>query len=395
MLFELAVRQVKDYAVFVLDPKGHVLTWNVGAERIKGYAPEEIIGRHFSVFYTRDATDREWPAYELKMAETEGHFEDEGWRVRKDGSRFWANVVITSLRDGGGKLLGFSKITRDLTVRRAQMEAMRQSEERFRLLVEGVTDYGVFMLDPDGMITSWNTGAQRLNGYTRDEIIGKHFSCFYSREDIEAGKPWEELAVARRLGRAEAEGWRVKKDGARYWSRAIVTALYGEGGRLRGFAKVTQDLSEKLHAEELEKAAKNLTDFLAVLAHELRNPLAPIRMAVKVMSRASADDPVQGAMRQTIDRQSANLARLVDDLMELSRITRGTLKIDRSPVDMADVVQTAIETARPVIEEGKHKLRIDMPAKPLIVHGDLARLAQVVTTCSTMPRAIPRMAAPS
>src|SRR5688500_7659359 len=169
-IYRRLVEQAKDYAVFVLDPAGNIATWNLGAERIKGYAPDDIIGKHFSVFYTREAVDAGWPAHELKAAAAEGRFEDEGWRVRKDGSRFWASVVITALRDDNGKLLGFSKITRDLTERKLYEESLRQSEERFRLLVEGVVDYAIFMLDPEGLVTSWNNGAQRLKQYTREEI---------------------------------------------------------------------------------------------------------------------------------------------------------------------------------------------------------------------------------
>src|SRR6185295_433433 len=178
-LFELLVDRVRDYAIFLLDPAGNITSWNSGARLIKGYAPEEIIGKHFSVFYLPDEVTRGWPDHELRVAAREGRFEDEGWRVRRDGSRFWANVVITALRDDSGNLLGFSKITRDLSQRRAQEERLRESEERFRLLVDGVVDYAIFMLDPEGTIVSWNPGAQRMKGYTRAEIIGKHFSRFY------------------------------------------------------------------------------------------------------------------------------------------------------------------------------------------------------------------------
>src|SRR3954469_23508050 len=195
-LFKLMADRVQDYAIFLLDLEGRVISWNTGARAIKQYAAAEIMGRHFSTFYTPADIARNWPTYELKRAMTEGRFEDEGWRVRKDGSRFWANVIITALRDDKGVLQAYSKITRDLTERKNQEESLRQSEERFRLLVEGVQDYAVYMLDPYGAITSWNEGARRITGYQANEIIGKHFSRFYTSDDIEAGKPWTELAIA-------------------------------------------------------------------------------------------------------------------------------------------------------------------------------------------------------
>jgi PAS domain S-box-containing protein len=378
LLFQLIVQQVKDYALFALDPAGRIMTWNLGAQRIKGYAPEEIVGRHFSVFYTPDAVARGWPAEELRLATREGRFEDDGWRVRKDGSRFWANVVITALRDEGGKLLGFSKITRDLTERRLYEEALRQAEERFRLLVEGVVDYAIFMLDPDGVVTSWNAGAQRIKGYARDEIIGQHFSRFFADEDIEAGKPWEELATARREGRAEDEGWRLKKSGERFWARVVVAPLHDADGHLRGFAKVTQDLTDRRHIESLQDAAKEVNEFIATLAHELRNPLAPIRTAVEVMAKVPGSDPAQQAMRDTIDRQSAQLARIVDDMIDIARVTRGAMSLEQAPVDMAEVVRRAAETAAPAIEAARHRLDIELPNEPLTVQGDMHRLTQVL-----------------
>ena len=184
--FRLLVEGVVDYAIFMLDPEGRVTTWNAGAQRIKGYAAEEILGHHFSRFYPPDSIATGWPEHELEVARAEGRFEDEGWRLRKDGTRFWANVVITALRDETGTLHGFSKITRDLTERRMQEEILRHSEERFRLLVEGVRDYAIFLLDPDGRVASWNAGAERMKGYAADEIMGEHFSRFYPPEKIAA-----------------------------------------------------------------------------------------------------------------------------------------------------------------------------------------------------------------
>jgi PAS domain S-box-containing protein len=376
-IYRLLVEQTKDYAVFALDFKGYVRTWNVGAERLKGYRPQDIIGKHFSTFYAQEDVARDWPARELAMASAEGRFEDEGWRVRKDGSRFWANVVITALRDEDGKLVAFSKITRDLTGRRMHEEALRQSEERFRLLVESVTEYAVNMLDLDGAVTSWNGGAQRITGYSREDALGSHFSRFYPEED-RAGLPWEHLALARRTGRVETEGWRVRKNGERFWARVVITALHERDQRLRGFAQITQDLSDRRHIQSLEQAARNVGDFIAVLAHELRNPLAPIRNAAQLMNRLPADHPSQASMREMIERQSAQLTRIVDDILDMARITKGVIAIERVAVDLDRLLDTAVETAQPQVDERKHRLSVQRRAPGTSINGDAHRLTQVL-----------------
>jgi PAS domain S-box-containing protein len=253
--FQLLVAGVRDYAIFMLDPEGLIKTWNAGAQRFKGYAASEIIGQHFSRFYTENDRSASRPALALRTALDEGKFEDEGWRVRKDGSRFWASVVIDPIRDDAGKLIGFAKITRDITDRKAAQEALRESEERFRLLVQGVTDCAIYMLSPAGEITNWNSGAERIKGYTRGEILGKHFSQFYTKEDRASGMPDETLAVATAEGRFEREGWRVRKDGSRFWAHVVVDAIHDDAGTLVGFAKVTRDVTERKHAAEtLERA---------------------------------------------------------------------------------------------------------------------------------------------
>jgi len=249
-LYQLLVESVQDYAIFALDRTGHILTWSAGAARLKGYARTEILGRHFSVFYPHEDVAARKPHRELEEAARTGRLEDQGWRVRQDGTRFWASVVITALYDELGTLVGFAKVTRDLTEQRRETDALRESEARFRLLVESVRDYAIFLLDPSGHVATWNTGAERIKGYDATDIIGQHFSVFYPKERIEEGFPQYELEVATRVGRFEDEGWRIRKDGSRFWANVVITALRNSAGELFGFAKVTRDLTERRAAEE-------------------------------------------------------------------------------------------------------------------------------------------------
>src|SRR5215211_6057919 len=296
--FRLLVEGVKDYAILMLDTEGKVASWNEGAHRIKGYSQQEILGRHFSVFYPEEDVKRSKPERALEIAQEKGTYEEEGWRVRKYGSRFWASVLITALQDEAGGLRGFAKVTRDITERKhaedeiwqlnknlenrveertsqlaaavAELELnqreLRQSEERFRILVEGVSDYAIFMLSPDGSVVSWNEGAERIQGYEASEVIGKHFSIFYTEEDAERGLPEEELRVASTEGRFEEEGLRVRKDGARYQAEVVMTALRDEAGDLRGFSQVTRDITARKEAEEaLRISLRGMADLKAAL----------------------------------------------------------------------------------------------------------------------------------
>ena len=371
------VESTRDYAIFLLDHGGHVLTWNAGAERIKGYTASEILGHHFSRFYTEDAVARRWPEHELAVAATQGRFEDEGWRLRKDGSRFWANVVLTALRDPGGEVRGFSKITRDLSERRRAEESLRHSEERFRLLVEAVKDYAIFMLDPDGRVASWNAGAERIKGYAAHEIIGKHFSVFYPEEARRKKWPEQELSLAREHGRFEDEGPRLRKDGTTFWANVVIAAVFGRDGTLRGFAKVTRDLTDQRRVEALEDASRKTNEFLAMLAHELRNPLAPMANALKLLARAPTSDPTELWVREVLERQTGQMSRLVDDLLDVSRVTRAAMVLDRKPLDARKSLRNALDAARQWIEEGRHRLILEIADERLEVDGDEVRLNQV------------------
>lgn len=257
--FRLLVDQVQDYAMFMLDTEGRIRTWNIGAERIKGYKPSEIIGQHFSRFYPEEDVAAGKPQRLLRMATEQGHVEDEGWRVRKGGEKFWARITLTAIRDEGSTLIGFGKVARDLTDRKRAEEILHRQEERFRLFVGAVQDYALFMLDTEGHIATWNTGAERIKGYKASEIIGKHFSTFYSEEDVRAGKPEWELKVATKEGRIEDEGWRVRKDGSKFWANVVITAIRDAEGNLIGFGKVTRDLTERMLGEKsLEESQHRL-----------------------------------------------------------------------------------------------------------------------------------------
>src|ERR687883_312687 len=278
--YRLLVQAVVDYAIFMIAPDGIIATWNAGAERNKGYKPEEIIGKPYATFFTDEDRERGLPEKLLENARQNGRAESEGWRCRKDGTRFWALAVIDAVHDDTGRLIGFAKVTRDMTERRAAQEALIESERRFRILVQGVTDYAIFMLDPEGRITNWNSGAERAKGYTAEEIIGEHFSRFYTEEDLQRGIPKLALETAAREGRFETEGWRVKKGGTRFWANVVIDAIRDESGTLIGFAKVTRDLTERRKAQRvlanLQQAAERGASLTGqLLAFARRQALVP------------------------------------------------------------------------------------------------------------------------
>ena len=397
--FRVLVEGVRDYAIFMLDPQGRIVTWNSGAELIKGYRADEIIGEHFSKFYPPEALKRDLPGHELRVAAAEGRFEDEGWRVRKDGSLFWANVVITALRNRGGDLLGFAKVTRDLTQRREHEETVRQSEERFRLLVEGVSEYAIFMLDVNGHVATWNGGAARIKGYRADEIIGQHFRKFYPQEAVESGWPEHELRVATAEGRFVDEGWRIRKDGSTFWAHVTITALRDEAGRLRGFAKLTRDLTERKRTEALEvsgaererlleaergarmlaqRTARMKDEFLATLSHELRTPLNAILGWTQLIRKDAIARPedLQRGM-EVIERNARAQVRLIDDLLDLSRIMSGRFRLDVQEVSLLEIVRGALDSIEPAAKTKGVRLESVLDPRSVTVSGDPARLQQV------------------
>lgn len=326
--FRLLVEGVIDYAIYMLDPDGIVSNWNAGAKRIKGYEADEVIGQHFGIFYPKEDREAGLPAYSLKTARDKGKFEAEGWRIRKDGSKFLASVVIDPLYEDG-ELIGYAKITRDITERGKAADALRESERHFRLLVNGVTDYALYMLDPNGIVTNWNAGGQRIKGYLPEEIIGQHFSRFYTNADQAAGRPARALRLALENGRYEEEGWRVRKDGTFFWASVVIDPIRDDENRLVGFAKITRDISERREAQQnmekiqLQLAQSQKLDALGQLtggvAHDFNNLLMIITGSVNALRKVAEDNPKALRAVQAIESAAQRGAALTGQLLTFAR----------------------------------------------------------------------------
>jgi PAS domain S-box-containing protein len=351
--FQLLIASVTDYAIYMLDPAGNVSSWNPGAQRFKGYLPDEIIGQHFSVFYTEEERMAGVPERALRTAREHGKFEAEGWRMRKDGTRFWASVVIDPVRDEEGNFIGFAKITRDMSDQRAAQQALRDSEERFRLLVQGVSDYAIYMISPEGIVTNWNAGAARIKGYDESEVVGTHFSRFYTEQDRANGNPARALERARRIGRYEAEGHRVRKDGSQFWAHVVIDAIHDANGELLGFAKVTRDITErKQAAEALEQAnaalfqsqkMEAIGQLTGGIAHDFNNLLGVLASSLDLLAlrlQDPADARLLGTMQRAIDRG----ATLTQQLLSFAR--QQPLKIDLvNPNQLIEGFETVLRRA--------------------------------------------------
>lgn len=351
--YRVLVEAIADYAIFMLDPAGRVASWNPGARRFKGYEAAEILGRHLSHFYTEADRAAGLPDEALARAAREGRSESEGWRVRKDGTRFWAHSIIDRITSPDGELLGFAKITRDLTEKRAQEEALRKSEEQFRLLVQGVTDYALYMLDPDGLVSSWNAGAERIKLYREDEIIGQHFSRFYTDEDRQLGQPELALRVAAREGRFEREGWRVRKDGSRFWAHVVIDALHGPQGDLIGFAKITRDITEKREAQlSLEQARTELLQAQKLeaigqltggVAHDFNNLLTAVLSSLELVRKYLPDDKRIVRLIDNAEQGARRGATLTQRLLAYAR--RQPLKVQS--IDLRAQVEGLVDLITP------------------------------------------------
>ncbi|MCW2990273.1 MAG: domain S-box protein, partial [Solirubrobacterales bacterium] len=373
----LLVDGVTDYAIFMLDLEGFVLTWNRGAERLKGYAAGEIIGRHFSTFYTPEDKNRRHPDHELQVAARDGRYEEEGWRVRKDGSRFWASVTITAIRDPEGGHIGYGKVTRDLTARRLTEDRLRANAaellsansqlDQFRRLVSSVRDYAIFMLDPAGTVATWNAGAENLKGYDAEEIIGRPFTVFYTDADRARSHPAFELETATREGRYEEEGWRVRKDGTRFWASVTITAVRGDNGELIGFAKVTRDLTGRREAEEALRAVNvELDRFASVAAHDLSDPLRTVTGFAELLEREELS-PTAREYLGFISSTTNRMQRLLDSLLAYARA--GEDAQPPEPVAVGAAAQHVLTSLAAAIRGRSAEVLADLPPDAIVCAG--------------------------
>ena len=397
-----AILNSANFSIIATDEKGIIQLFNVGAERMLGYAaadlvnqitpahisdPQEVIAR--AVVLSRELSTTITPGFEALVFKAMRGIEDiyELTYIRKDGSRFPAIVSVTALRDADSKIIGYLLIGTDNSARKQVEEQLRWTEESFRLMVESVTDCAIVMLDPEGRVVSWNGGAQRIKGYSAEEIVGQHFSRFYPREDIDRGTPQRDLDVVTAKGRFEAEGWRVRKDGSTFWANVVFTAIRDQGGNLRGFAKLTRDLTERRQVEAemtdaksvAEKANLANSDFLSDMSHELRTSLNAILGFAQLMeSDSPLPTPSQKESIAKILQAGWYLLELTNGILDLAMIESGRLSWSLDPMSLTEVMlecQTAIEP-----QAQKSGIRITFPQvdSPCFIQADRTRVKQVL-----------------
>jgi PAS domain S-box-containing protein len=377
--YRLLVDAVVDYAIYMLDTNGLIRSWNSGAKKIKQYEQSEVLGRHFSLFYTPEDLASDLPGRALKSAEQSGRFEGEGWRIRKDGTRLWALVIIDPIRADDGTLIGFAKVTRDLTERKAAEQALRQSEQQFSLLVQGVTDYALYMLDPNGVITTWNAGAQRIKGYEPAEVIGKHYSLFFQREDADNKVPQRALETVIREGRYEGQGWRLRKDGTGFLAHVVIDPIKNEQGELVGFAKITRDVTESVQAQQEIKETRealfqaqkmeSLGQLTGGIAHDFNNLLMVILGSLELAKKRVPQDSRTYSLLNNAIAGAQRGATLTQRMLAFAR----RQELDPQPVDVGDLIRNMSDLLSRMLGAG---ISVDTQF-PLILRPVLVDMSQL------------------
>jgi PAS domain S-box-containing protein len=379
-LYQRMIEEIQDYAIILLDRDGFIQNWNKGAEKIKLYKEEEIIGKHFSIFYLPEDVKDRLPYRLIDIARTTGRANHEGWRKRSDDTRFWGSVTITAVHDDVGEVIGFAKVTRDLTERKAAEDELRRSEERYHHMVAEVQDYAIILLNIEGEIQNWNAGARKIKGYEESEVLGRKFEIFYTPEDRAVGLPSKLLEQARETGKAVQEGWRVRKDGTRFWGTIVITALHGKDGELIGFSKVTRDLTEKkmdeqkmlAYMHELEVQNGELEQFAYVASHDLQEPLRKIQTFSEMIRDNYGDEVFVRRYLQKLEASAMRMSALVKSLLNYSRLSH-----DKGETTVVDLNETllSIKTDFELLLAEKHAV-IDSDRLPQVT-GNATQLGQL------------------
>lgn len=396
-LYKYMVTNVIDYAIFALDLEGTILTWSRGSQFMHRATEHEVLGKKYGLFYQESDKNAGVAALDLKKAEETGSYTTQRWRMRQDGSRFWAHIKIDKMFDEKNTAVGYAVIVHDHTDKKeAEISrlALAKSDETFNLLVAAVKDYAIFLLSPEGNILTWNEGARRNKGYESYEIIGRHFSTFYSKESKESGHPQWELEQAKAKGQYDEEGWRVRKDGSMFWASVSITAVKNKEGVLTGFVKVTRDLTERREAElslkravisaeaardEAQRANKLKSEFVATISHEIRTPMSGlIGLAELLMSDPDSEEVNEMASR--IFNSSKRLLSVLNDLLDFSKLESGKVLVENSSFLPRLVVQDVVDLVTPLAQPKSLALEIqigkDVPER---VFGDENKVRQILT----------------
>lgn len=384
-------------AIVMLDADGYISYSNPATTAITGYSSEELRNNHLSIFYSGSDDDSK-AEYELALALKKGKFLSEVRRSKKDGSHFWSEMLLSPLYDENKKHIGYSCIIRDVTEKKQIEIELEQQGERYRLMVEGVRDYAIFMLDAKGYIVSWNEGAKRIKGWNASEIIGKHFSTFYTAEDLESKKPERELKIAIETGKYEEEGWRVRKDGSVFWANVVITAVYNNSGTHIGFSKVTRDLTERKEAEralrdsyeryrklaeqlkitnqELSYANEELEQFTSIVSHDLQEPIRTIKSFLKLI-KIKLDHEQSHNLKNYIDKgigAADRMKQLIQNLLHYSQLSKGEMM--EETINVEDLIREAIQNVHTSVERTHAEILIEANVKT--VEGDRTQLVQLI-----------------